>query len=169
MLFRPLFASQAGGIDARRFPARLAAALIAASLLSGCGLAAVEQARSEAEDVARRVAALRGDATGHRYSMLRVIERRPYVGLKRQAADPRTALPERFRRAGAVTLPLAGIADAAVLARRIEAASGLAVRFAGDPPEGGEPSQAGCWPPTGRARPTPPRSGPNSNTIQVSS
>ena len=57
-------------------------------------------------------------------------------------ADPRTNLPERFRQADAVTLPLAGTADPAVLARRIEAASGLAVRFAGDPPEGDEPSQA---------------------------
>ena len=139
---RPSFTSQAGGIGARSVPARLAVLLIAASLLSGCGLAAVEQAQSETEDVARRVAALRGDATEPRYSVLRVIERRPYVGLKRQAADPRTALPERFRRADAVTLPLAGIADAAVLARRIEAASGLSVRFTGDPPEGGEPSYA---------------------------
>ena len=139
---RPLFASQARGFRARSVPARLAAALVAVSLLSGCGLAAVEQAQSETEDVARRVAALRGDATEPRYSVLRVIERRPYVGLKRQAADPGAALPERLRRADAVTLPLAGIADAAVLARRIEAASGLSVRFTGDPPEGGEPSYA---------------------------
>ena len=134
MLARPVFASHETGFQA--WSLRLAASVIAASLLSGCGLAAVEQARTETEDVARQVAALRGDATEPRFSVLRVIERRPYVGLKRQAADPRTALPERLRRADAVTLPLAGIADAAVLARRIEAASGLAVRFAGDPPNG---------------------------------
>ena len=64
---------------------------------------------------------------------MRLIERRPYVGLTRIEPDPRAGLPARFRRVDAVTLPLAGIGAAAVLAGRIEAATGLAVRFAGPP------------------------------------
>ena len=51
-----------------------------------------------------------------------------------RAAD----LPERYRRADAVTLPLAGIGDAAVLAGRIEAATGLAVRFIGPARQAGD-------------------------------
>ena len=137
MRVQPVFASQAGVFQGWNLPARLAASLIAASLLGGCGFAAIEQAQTETDDVARQVAALRGDATEPRYSMLRVIERVPYVGLKRQAADPRSALPERFRGDDAITLPLAGIDDPALLARRIEAASGLAVRFVGAAPAGG--------------------------------
>ena len=137
MRVQPVFASQAGVFQGWNLSARLAASLIAASLLGGCGFAAIEQAQTQTDGVARQVAALRGDATEPRYSMLRVIERVPYVGLKRQAADPRLALPERFRGDDAITLPLAGIDDPALLARRIEAASGLAVRFEGDPPAGG--------------------------------
>ena len=95
------------------------------------------QPRSETEDTARWVAALRQAAPAPRFSVIRLIRGRPYVGLKRRAAEPGAALPARFLQAGAVTLPLAGIADPAVLARRIEAASGLAVRFAG-PPSGDE-------------------------------
>ena len=95
------------------------------------------QPRSETEDTARWVAALRQAAPAPRFSVIRLIKGRPYVGLKCRAAEPGAALPARFLQAGAVTLPLAGIADPAVLARRIEAASGLAVRFAG-PPSGDE-------------------------------
>ena len=64
---------------------------------------------------------------------MRLIERRPYVGLTRIEPDARANLPARYRRADAVTLPLAGIGDAAVLAGRIEAATGLNVRFTGPP------------------------------------
>ena len=67
------------------------------------------------------------------YLAVRLIERRPYVGLTRIEPDPRAGLPARFRSVDAVTLPLAGIGAAAVLAGRIEAATGLAVRFAGPP------------------------------------
>ena len=133
---RPLFASRVGGFQGWNLPPRLAVSLIAVSLLGACALPAAEQAQYQTDDVARQVAALRGDAPQTRYSMLRVIERVPYVGLKRQVDDPRSALPERFRRDDAVTLPLAGIGDPGVLARRIEAASGLAVRFVGAAPAG---------------------------------
>ena len=61
------------------------------------------------------------------------IERRPYVGLTPIEPDPRADLPPRYRRADAVTLPLAGIGAPATLAGRIEAATGLAVRFTGPP------------------------------------
>ena len=77
--------------------------------------------------------ALREADQGPRFSVIRLIERRPYVGLKRLEAASRDSLPARFLEPGAVTLPLAGIADPSMLARRIEAASGLAVRFAGAP------------------------------------
>ena len=101
--------------------------------LSGCGLAEVEQARLETGEVARQVSALRAPHAGPRLSTVRLIERRPYVGLTRIEPDPRAGLPARFRRADAVTLPLSGIGAAAVLAGRIEAATGLAVRFTGPP------------------------------------
>ena len=101
--------------------------------LSGCGLAEVEHARMETGDVARQVSALRAPHAGPRLSTVRLIERRPYVGLTRIEPDPRAGLPARFRRVDAVTLPLAGIGAAAVLAGRIEAATGLAVRFTGPP------------------------------------
>ena len=101
--------------------------------LSGCGLAEVERARMETGDVAQQVSALRAPHAGPRLSTVRLIERRPYVGLTRIEPDPRAGLPARFRRADAVTLPLAGIGAAAVLAGRIEAATGLAVRFTGPP------------------------------------
>ena len=111
--------------------------------LSGCGLAEVEHARMETGDVARQVSALRGSElrppqAGPRLSTVRMIERRPYVGLTRIEPDPRADLPVRFRRADAVTLPLSGIGAAAVLAGRIEAATGLTVRFTGRPRRAGE-------------------------------
>ena len=107
--------------------------------LSGCGLAEVERARMETGDVARQVSALRGSGAsapgapqaGPRLSTVRLIERRPYVGLTPIEPDPRADLPARYRRADAVTLPLAGIGAAATLAGRIKAATGLAVRFTG--------------------------------------
>ena len=107
--------------------------------LSGCGLAEVERARMETGDVARQVSALRGSGAsapgapqaGPRLSTVRLIERRPYVGLTPIEPDPRADLPARYRRADAVTLPLAGIGAPATLAGRIEAATGLAVRFTG--------------------------------------
>ena len=101
--------------------------------LSGCGLAEVERARMETGDAARQVSALRSPQAGPRLSTVRLIERRPYVGLTRIEPDPRAGLPARFRRVDAVTLPLAGIGATAVLVARIEAATGLAVRFAGPP------------------------------------
>ena len=111
--------------------------------LSGCGLAEVERAQLETADVARQVTALRDSRlgapqAGPRLSTVRLIERRPYVGLTRIEPDARADLPARYRRADAVTLPLAGIGDAAVLAGRIEAATGLAVRFIGPPRQAGD-------------------------------
>ena len=86
--------------------------------LSGCGLAEVERARMETGDAARQVSVLRSPQAGPRLSTVRLIERRPYVGLTRIEPDPRAGLPARFRSVDAVTLPLAGIGAAAVLAGR---------------------------------------------------
>ena len=126
-----LFVFQHPGLRIRF--ARSGCFALSLAMLAGCGLADVEHVRMETGDVARQVAALRPPQAGPRLSSVRLIERRPYVGLTRIEPDPRADLPARFRRADAVTLPLAGIGAAAVLAGRIGAATGLAVRFTGPP------------------------------------
>ena len=126
-----LFVFQHPGLRTRF--ARSGCFALSVAMLAGCGLADVEHARMETGDVARQVAALRPPQAGPRLSTVRLIERRPYVGLTRIEPDPRADLPAHFRRADAVTLPLAGIGAAAVLVARIEAATGLAVRFTGPP------------------------------------
>ena len=138
----------------RGMAGRLAAVLLWAAALPGCGTATLDLARSETEDTARQVSALRL-GTAPRFSAIRVIERRPYVGLTRTQAAPRAALPARFLEAGAVTLPLAGIADPSVLARRIEAATGLPVRFTGPAPGEADASRAGSVAGAGIDRLTP--------------
>ena len=131
-----LVARQNSGLRMRFVGFGSFALLLAA--LSGCGLAEVERARMETGDVAGQVSALRPPQAGPHLSSVRLIERRPYVGLTRIEPDPRAGLPARFRRVDAVTLPLAGIGAAAVLAGRIEAATGLVVRFTGPPRRAGE-------------------------------
>ena len=101
--------------------------------LSGCGLGDVEDARLEAGTVDREIAALRAAPAGPRYAAVRVVDR-PYVGLEPVEEDRRVRLPERFLAADAVTLPPAGIERAGALAARIEAATGLEVRFSGSAP-----------------------------------
>ena len=56
---------------------------------------------------------------------------RPYVGLEPVEEDRRGTLPARLLADDAVTLPLSGSQDEAVIAARIEAATGLAVQFVG--------------------------------------
>ena len=115
----------------RQGAARLAAALICAAVLAGCGGGPWQEARTETEETARRVEALREAPQGPRFSAIRLVERRPYLGLAHREAEERPRLPARLLAADAVTLPLAGIGEAGMLARRIEAATGLAVRFTG--------------------------------------
>ena len=110
-----------------RWPSWAVASLLA---LSGCGLAAVEDAQDEARTVARDAAAARPAAPDPGYVTVRRVDR-PYVGLEPVDEDRRGTLPARFLVDDAVTLPLAGAHDEAVLAARIEAATGLAVRFVG--------------------------------------
>ena len=98
--------------------------------LSGCGLTAVEDAREEARTVAREAAAARTEPPDRDYVTVRRVDR-PWVGIEPIEEDGRGTLPRRFLTADAVTLPLAGAHDEAVLAARIEAATGLAVRFTG--------------------------------------
>ena len=106
--------------------------------LSGCGITAVEDAREEAETVARQAAAAaRATAPDRRYVTVRRVDR-PYVGLEPVEEDRRGTLPERFLSENAVTLPLTGAHDDAVLAARIEAATGLGVRFVGAERQGAD-------------------------------
>ena len=134
------FRFPSSGRGLRQGVARLAAALVCAAVLAGCGEATLELARGETEDVARRVSALR-EAPGPGFSAIRVIERRPWLGLTRTQAAPESPLPARFLGADAVTLPLAGIGEAGVLARRIGAATGLPVRFTGEAAANGDASR----------------------------
>ncbi|MDE0050599.1 MAG: hypothetical protein OXO52_12480 [Rhodospirillales bacterium] len=116
---------------------RLSLSALALLTLAGCGLTAIEDAREEAHAVARdAAAAARVGATSEPgYVTVRRVDR-PYVGLEPVKEDRRGTLPERLLTEDAVTLPLAGAHDEAVLAARIEAATGLAVRFVGAPREG---------------------------------
>ena len=105
-------------------------ALSASLALSGCGLTAVEDARDEARTVARDAAAARADTSAELgYVTVRLLDR-PWVGLEPIEEDKGT-LPERLLTEDAVTLPLAGAHDDLVLAARIEAATGIPVRFVG--------------------------------------
>ena len=105
----------------------LCAALLA---LTGCGLAAVEEALDEARLVEREAVAARvAPSSEPGYVTVRRVNR-PWVGLE-PIKEVRARLPERFLTQDAVTLPLAGAHDDAVLAARIEAATGLPVRFVG--------------------------------------
>ena len=99
-------------------------------VLSGCGLTAVEDARDEARMVARDAAAARAGALAEPgYVTVRRVDR-PWVGLV-PIEEEKGALPERLLTEDAVTLPLAGADDDAVLAARIEAVTGIPVRFVG--------------------------------------
>ncbi len=98
--------------------------------LTGCGLSAIEDAREEARAVARDAAAARaGTSAEPGYVTVRRVDR-PWVGLV-PIEEARSTLPERLLTEDAVTLPLAGADDDAVLAARIEAVTGIPVRFVG--------------------------------------
>ena len=127
----------------RQGAARLAAALVCAALLAGCGGGPWQEARTETEETARRVEGLREAPQGPRFSAIRLVERRPYLGLAHREAEETPRLPAQLLTADAVTLPLAGIGETGVLARRIEAATGLAVRFTGAASGGGNETGAG--------------------------
>ena len=105
-------------------------ALSALLALGGCGLTAVEDAHDEARMVARDAAAARAGASAEPgYVTVRRVDR-PWVGLV-PIEEEKGALPERLLTEDAVTLPLAGAEDDAVLAARIEAVTGIPVRFVG--------------------------------------
>ena len=118
---------------APRVPAAAARSCWAAALLfvlSGCGLTAVEDARDEARMVARDAEAARAGASAEAgYVTVRRVDR-PWVGLV-PIEEEKGALPEHLLTEDAVTLPLAGADDDAVLAARIEAITGIPVRFVG--------------------------------------
>ena len=116
-----------------------AAVLLCIVLLAGCGLGPWEDARTETQETAERVAALREAPERPSFSAIQLVERRPWLGLERREEEALPALPARLLEEDAVTLPLAGIGEAGVLARRIEAAAGIPVRFTGAPPAEGAP------------------------------
>ncbi len=113
-----------------------AALVLCAVLLSGCGAAVWEDARSETEEAAHEVSALMEAPEGPRFSVIRAIER-PWLGLTRQKGADETPLPVRLLAADGVTLPLTGVGEGSVLARRIEAAAAIPVRFTGFPAASG--------------------------------
>ena len=133
---------------------RIAAALFCALLISGCGSSVLERAEGETGEAAERIESLR-PAPGPRFSTVRLVERRPYLGLTRAEAEPGSGLPKRFLNKDAVTLPLAGIEAPAVLARRVEAATGLWVRFAGPAAAEAGDARAGAFADGGMDRLTP--------------
>ena len=105
-------------------------ALCALLALSGCGLTTVEDALEETRAVARDAAAARAGVSAEPgYVTVRRVDR-PWVGLEPIEED-KARLPERLLTEDAVTLPLAGAHDDALLAARIEAATGIPVRFVG--------------------------------------
>ena len=133
---------RAQAVRSRRSRWSPAALVLCTALLSGCGAAVWEKARGEADETAGEVSALRAAPEGPRFSAIRVIER-PWLGLTRRERVEETPLPARLLAADGVTLPLAGIAEDSVLARRIEAAAGIRVRFTGEDAESGDASAAG--------------------------
>ena len=120
----------AGAVLRSRAALGSALMLSAVVALSGCGLTTVEDARGEAHAVARDAEAARAGVSAELgYVTVRLLDR-PWVGLE-PIEEAKARLPERLLTEDAVTLPLAGAHDDAVLAARIEAATGLAVRFVG--------------------------------------
>ena len=94
----------------------VAAMLVCLVMLSGCGAPVWEDARNETDAAAHDVSALREAAERPRFSAIRVIERRPWLGLARQDTRQEDALPARLLEPGAVTMPLSGIVDASMTA-----------------------------------------------------
>ena len=89
-----------------------------------------------AEDAARRIREGRFTVASVEGREIRRNPVPPFTTSTLQQEAARAALPARFLAPDAVTLPLAGIAEAPVLARRIEAATGLPVRLTGRAAEG---------------------------------
>lgn len=127
---------------------------LCAAFLAGCGgLAEVRQAENQASRVAGEIAQFQPQ--GPRYSKLRTSSR-PWLGLTEVAAAPGDGLPPELDATDGVTLPLQGTLGDPLLASRIEAATGLAVRLEGAAPDAGAgisadfaASLADGWSPSG--------------------
>ena len=146
----PVAARPGPGAVGRALAVRLTASLVWFAALVGCGGTAFEDARTETASEAERVAALREAPERVRFSAIRLVERRPWLGLERREEEVRFALPAQLREPDAVTLPLGGTGVAGtlkpeVLAGRIEAATGLAVRFTGAVAADSEASSAASF------------------------
>ncbi len=99
-------------------------ALVCGLLVTACDLPRLDGALRDADAVESDLSEIRAARPTPRFATLRLVEDRPYVGIRILADDPRAALPPRWRRDDALTLPLGDGPDEAVLAARIEAATG---------------------------------------------
>ena len=112
-------------------PATRSLLLTLAVALGGCEVVEIErEVRDRAAVMTRDLAAMRGKEPGTGYRSLRV-SKRPWLGLKTLGVNEAKKLPNELRSAEGVTLPLSGVVSDAVLAARIEAATGLGVSFSG--------------------------------------
>ncbi len=96
----------------------------------GCSFGDLDRVRTHASDISETMPTLRKGGAEPRLTTVRVSDR-PYLGVKPLADEDAARLPGEWRRADAVTVPVAGADDDATLAARIEAATGIAIRFAG--------------------------------------
>ena len=96
----------------------------------GCAFDDPGNAGLRAGEVRETMSNLRKGAAEPRLATVRISDR-PYLGVKPVADDGPGRLPEHWRRADAVTVPVAGAGDDATLAARIEAATGIGIRFEG--------------------------------------
>ena len=118
-------------------------ALAAGLLVTACDLPRLDGAPRDADAVESDLSEIRAARPTPRFATLRLVEDRPYVGIRILAENPRAALPPRWRRDDALTLPLGDGPGEAVLAARIKAATGLAVTFTGPRPAAGREREGG--------------------------
>ena len=81
-------------------------ALVCGLLVTACDLPHLDGALRDADAVESDLSETRAARPTPRFATLRLVEDRPYVGIRILAEDPRAALPPRWRRDDALTLPL---------------------------------------------------------------
>ena len=70
------------------------------------------------------------------YKILRLVTEKPYIGLTPILTDKGENLPDQFRNANGITLPLEGPLTTGDMVQRIKSATGLGVRIVGKHAEG---------------------------------
>ena len=135
-------------------------ALVCGLLVTACDLPRLDGTLRDADAVESDLSEIRAARPTPRFATLRLVEDRPYVGIRILAEDPRAALPPRWRRDDALTLPLGDGPGEAVLAARIETATGLAVVFTGPRPAAGREGEGEGEAPAFASLPGPDRLSP---------